>query len=81
MNGWRGVSFANSGVAATEGADALVILTEWKEFRSPDFSALHGGLKHRAIFDGRNLFDPPLVEEAGMEYFCVGRTSARLSGE
>ena len=80
MNGWRGVSFANSGVAATEGADALVILTEWKEFRSPDFNALHGGLKHRAIFDGRNLFDPSFVGEAGLEYFCVGRSSARLSG-
>jgi UDPglucose 6-dehydrogenase len=81
MSGWGPVSFAASGSAATEGADALVILTEWKEFRSPDLYALRSELKHRAIFDGRNLFDPALVEEAGLQYFCVGRSSAGRAGK
>ena len=50
---------------ALEGADALAIVTEWQEFRSPDFAAIKAKLKTPAIFDGRNLYDPPALEGAG----------------
>jgi UDPglucose 6-dehydrogenase len=60
-------------MAAVEGADALVIVTEWKEFRSPDFDALAKALSARLVFDGRNLFDPPAPRAAGLEYFAIGR--------
>ena len=49
---------------AVEGADALVIVTEWKAFRSPDFDALEGALKSPVIFDGRNLYEPAVVRAA-----------------
>jgi UDPglucose 6-dehydrogenase len=71
--GWHGIEFAAGGPAAAEGADALVIVTEWKEFRSPDFDELRRNLKQAVIFDGRNLFDPAFVREAGFEYHSVGR--------
>ena len=67
------VAFAESPLAATAGADALVVVTEWKEFRSPDFDELKGRLKQPVIFDGRNLYDPELVRSAGFEYFPIGR--------
>jgi UDPglucose 6-dehydrogenase len=58
---------------AVAGADALVVVTEWTEFRSPDFDELKGSLKHPLVFDGRNLYEPALVREAGLEYFSIGR--------
>jgi hypothetical protein len=58
---------------ALDGADALVIVTEWKEFRSPDFEAIKAGLKTPVIFDGRNLYDPATPRKAGLEYFAIGR--------
>ncbi len=58
---------------AVAGADALVVVTEWKEFRSPDFDELKGSLKHPLVFDGRNLYEPALVRAAGLEYFSIGR--------
>jgi UDPglucose 6-dehydrogenase len=68
-----GVSFAASPLAACEGADALVVVTEWKEFRSPDFDALRRQLKRPVIFDGRNLYEPDVVRSAGFEYIGIGR--------
>ncbi len=62
-----------SPLAACDGADALVVVTEWKEFRSPDFDALHRRLKQPLIFDGRNLYEPDVVRGAGFEYFSIGR--------
>jgi UDPglucose 6-dehydrogenase len=56
-----------------EGADALVICTEWREFRNPDFQRLAGTMKQKKIFDGRNLFDPRALAEHGFNYFSVGR--------
>lgn len=73
---WSGVEFAASAADAAKGADALVIVTEWKEFRSPDFDALRSDLKQPLIFDGRNLFDPSYLEGLGFEYRCVGRGAA-----
>ena len=64
---------AQSPVAALEGADALAIMTEWQEFRSPDFEAIRARLKTPAIFDGRNLYDPREVKRHGIEYFPIGR--------
>ncbi len=56
-----------------EGADALVVFTDWQEFRNPDFSAMAEKLRQRLIFDGRNLYDPLIVKRAGFEYHCIGR--------
>jgi UDPglucose 6-dehydrogenase len=68
-----GVTFAESPLDAVGGADALVVITEWQEFRSPDFADLRRRLKQPLIFDGRNLYDPALVRAAGLEYFGIGR--------
>jgi UDPglucose 6-dehydrogenase len=67
------IAYADSPLDATRGADALAIVTEWKEFRSPDFDALKAHLKQPVIFDGRNLYEPELVRAAGFEYFPIGR--------
>jgi UDPglucose 6-dehydrogenase len=58
---------------ALEGADVLALVTEWKAFRSPDFGRIKAALKEPAIFDGRNLYDPQVVEEAGLAYYGIGR--------
>ncbi len=59
--------------AALQGADALAVVTEWKAFRSPDFVAVRAALSEPVIFDGRNLYDPVMVEEAGLAYYGIGR--------
>ena len=64
---------AESAEQALAGADALAILTEWQEFRSPDFDAIRDALRSPAIFDGRNLYDPDLVRSFGLRYFAIGR--------
>ncbi|MGQ4582585.1 nucleotide sugar dehydrogenase [Lysobacter sp. F60174L2] len=58
---------------AIDGADGLVVVTEWREFRSPEFSTLATSLRDAVLFDGRNLYDPAVVERAGIAYFGVGR--------
>ena len=68
-----GITFAANPVAACEAADALVVVTEWKEFRSPDFEALQRRMKRPLIFDGRNLYEPDVVRAAGFEYVAIGR--------
>ncbi len=68
-----GVSIADSAADALQGCDALAIVTEWAEFRAPDFAALKKALKTPAIFDGRNLYDPAMIRSLGFEYFSVGR--------
>ena len=67
------VDFAISPLAACDGADALVVVTEWKEFRSPDFDGLHRRMKQPLIFDGRNLYEPDVVRAAGFEHVAIGR--------
>ena len=59
--------------AALEGADALVVVTEWKEFRSPDLERVRATLKEPVIFDGRNIFEPKAIEAAGIAYYGIGR--------
>jgi UDPglucose 6-dehydrogenase len=56
-----------------EGADALAIVTEWREFRSPDFETIKSTLRTPAIFDGRNLYDPQQMARAGFSYYAIGR--------
>lgn len=68
-----GLSFCESAHAALCGADALAILTEWKEFRTPDFEAMRATLAQALVFDGRNLYEPELMHGFGIEYHCIGR--------
>jgi UDPglucose 6-dehydrogenase len=71
--GRAGVTLAKSAYEAAEGADALAIVTEWQEFRSPDFERLKQTLKNPVIFDGRNLYDPAMAARFGMTYYAIGR--------
>ncbi len=67
------VTYADAPLDAADSADALAIVTEWKEFRSPDFAGLRAGLKQPVIFDGRNLYEPAELERLGFEYYPIGR--------
>ena len=67
------LEYAQNPMDALEGADMLAIVTEWKEFRAPDFAVIHAKLKTPVIFDGRNLYDPAHVRAAGLIYFAIGR--------
>ena len=69
----RNVTIVGGAMEAVQGADALAIVTEWQEFRSPDFAAIKKALKTPAIFDGRNLYDPAVVAANGIEYYSIGR--------
>ncbi|MDH3209442.1 MAG: UDP-glucose/GDP-mannose dehydrogenase family protein [Burkholderiaceae bacterium] len=75
------LSYATQAVNALEGADALVIATEWKEFRSPDFEHIKASLRQPVIFDGRNMFDPALLESFGIEYHAIGRLTAAVQAK
>jgi UDPglucose 6-dehydrogenase len=73
---WQGraaLEFAADPYEAVDGVDALVIATEWREFRSPDFERLRESMKQPVIFDGRNLFDPSAMHARGFEYRAIGR--------
>ena len=65
--------YAESPMDALKDADALVIVTEWKVFRSPDFAQIKASLKQPVIFDGRNLYEPETVRGQGLEYYAIGR--------
>ncbi|WP_141739196.1 UDP-glucose/GDP-mannose dehydrogenase family protein, partial [Stenotrophomonas sp. BIIR7] len=65
--------FCENAYDAIDGADALVVVTEWKQFRSPDFNRLRETLKDAVVFDGRNLYDPQEIEAAGLAYYGIGR--------
>lgn len=69
----KNVKFAKDPYAAIEGADLMVIATEWKVFREPDFDRIKGLLRKPVIFDGRNIYDPVYMKELGFNYFSVGR--------
>jgi UDPglucose 6-dehydrogenase len=72
----EGLLLAVDATAALQGADALAIVTEWQEFRSPDFDQLRATLKEPVIFDGRNLYNPQLLKRLGFSYYAVGRGQA-----
>ena len=71
----RGLQIVDSAAGALEGADALAIVTEWKEFRTPDFEAIRTALRTPLVFDGRNLYEPKTMAAFGLEYHCIGRPS------
>jgi UDPglucose 6-dehydrogenase len=71
--GKKNIEIKDSARQALKDCDALAIVTEWAEFRAPDFPALKKALKTPAIFDGRNLYDPAMVRALGFEYFPIGR--------
>ena len=70
-----GLTLCNSTHEALEGADALVIITEWQEFRSPDYEVIRDALADAVIFDGRNLYEPEMMEQFGLDYYAIGRGS------
>ncbi|TAF53584.1 MAG: UDP-glucose 6-dehydrogenase, partial [Sphingobacteriia bacterium] len=67
------IQYADNQYNALKGADALVIATEWSEFRTPDFDRIAENIKGKAIFDGRNLFDTSFIQNKGYHYESVGR--------
>ena len=69
----KNIAFADTQDEALKNADALIIVTEWTEFRSPDFALIKASLKSPMIFDGRNLYDPEAVRALGFNYFPIGR--------
>jgi UDPglucose 6-dehydrogenase len=71
--GNNGLTLCKTALEAVTGADALAIVTEWQEFRSPDFPLLKQELNDAVIFDGRNLYDPHMVESLGLSYYGIGR--------
>lgn len=78
----RQLSFCDDAYGALEGADAMLLITEWKQFRNPDFDLIRSRLKTPIIFDGRNQYDPADVAQLGFEYYGIGRgrPSAGASG-
>jgi UDPglucose 6-dehydrogenase len=66
---------ADSALEACKNADALIIVTEWNEFRNPDYEKLGSQLKNKVIFDGRNALNPKDVKKHGFDYYCIGRQS------
>jgi UDPglucose 6-dehydrogenase len=67
------LKLCNSPQEALEGADALIVVTEWRHFASPDFDAIKTSLKNPVIFDGRNLYDPDYLKKLGFDYYAIGR--------
>ena len=67
------LTLCNTASEALDGADALVVITEWQEFRSPDFELIKNSLKDAVVFDGRNLYDPDLLKSLGLFYYAIGR--------
>ena len=72
-----GVRFDERAETALEGADALLVVTEWKEFKSPDFDGIKASLKQPVVFDGRNLYEPDLMQALGIEHWGIGRGTAQ----
>lgn len=68
------IEYAKSSYAALNGADALILATEWNEFQNPDFDLIKSSLKEPVIFDGRNQYSPQKLKEMGFEYHCVGKS-------
>lgn len=74
------IEFCDNYYHCTEGADALMIMTEWPVFRTPEFDKLEKYLNNKVIFDGRNLYDPAAMEELGFTYYSIGRRSVNAKG-
>ncbi len=75
LAGVAGIAFVDGQSQALDGSDALLIVTEWRQFRSPDFEQIRAALKQPVVFDGRNLYDPALMAGMGIEYLGIGRAA------
>jgi UDPglucose 6-dehydrogenase len=75
-----GLDLCRNAYEVTAGAEALIIATEWKEFRSPDFDRLKSTLSAGVIFDGRNLYDPAIMGRFGFTYYAIGRGQSLVGG-
>jgi UDPglucose 6-dehydrogenase len=73
------IKYAENQYQALEGADALIIATEWSEFRTPDFEQMDKLIKDKVLFDGRNLFELPMIKELGFHYESIGRMKCNIS--
>jgi len=73
--GDKGIEYVGDAYRALRGCDALLLLTEWHQFREPDFGRVKKLLKKPVIFDGRNQYEPALMKKLGFSYYCVGRGS------
>jgi UDPglucose 6-dehydrogenase len=73
------VTMCEDAYQAVEGADALVVFTDWPQFRTPDFEMIAAKLQRRVVFDGRNLYDPAAMAKKGFQYFCIGRPTVAPS--
>jgi UDPglucose 6-dehydrogenase len=71
------IKYAESQYQALQNAEALIIATEWSEFRTPDFERMEKEIKHKIIFDGRNLFDVYKMRELGYHYVSIGRSDLK----
>ena len=69
----KDVTYATDAYSAAKDADAVVIVTEWNEFRNPDFDLLKSGLRQPVIFDGRNIFEPEKMKELDFTHYSIGR--------
>ena len=67
------MTYENDMWAPLQDSDALILVTEWKQFRQPDFHKIKSLLKNPVIFDGRNQYDPKQMNKDGFEYYCIGR--------
>ena len=67
------ITYAENSYSALTGADALVIVTEWNEFREPDYGRMRKLLRNPVIFDGRNLYNPEQIRAQGFTYYSIGR--------
>jgi UDPglucose 6-dehydrogenase len=74
--GQEGLELCDTAYGALDGCDTLVIMTEWQEFRSPDFARVKDALTDPVIFDGRNLYDPSILQTLGITYYGIGRGNA-----
>jgi UDPglucose 6-dehydrogenase len=73
------VTMCEDAYQALEGADALVVFTDWPQFRTPDFEMIAAKLQRKVVFDGRNLYDPAVMAKKGFQYFCIGRPTVAPS--
>ena len=72
----KSINYFNDKYKASDSSDALILLTEWPDFRSPDFNLIKSKLKHPVIFDGRNQYSGKKMEELGFEYYQIGKNDS-----
>ena len=75
----QNIFYASNPEDAVKGSNALVVLTEWLVFRSPDFDMIKRDLSHPVVFDGRNIYNPEFMEQAGFIYYSIGRPPRGVS--